>query len=171
MEQQKQGQNDADALPPSGIDGTQHAGAMPPFGHDLLSQPNPEAVAAIMAGQPFLPDPSLAGMPVGGANDFLLPAMMANGSAPVPLQARNKAVSADDVALYDRQIRLWGMAAQARIQNASALIITMRALANEVAKNLALAGIGSLTLLDGAAVTEADLGAQFLLACGSTPRA
>lgn len=54
------------------------------------------------------------------------------------------------------------MAAQAKIQNANVLLITMRALANEVAKNLVLAGVGSLTILDGAPVTEADLGAQFL---------
>jgi ubiquitin-like 1-activating enzyme E1 A len=56
------------------------------------------------------------------------------------------------------------MAAQAKIQNANILLITIRALANEIAKNLVLAGIGSLTVLDSAPVTEADLGAQFLLA-------
>jgi ubiquitin-like 1-activating enzyme E1 A len=55
------------------------------------------------------------------------------------------------------------MDAQAKIQNANILLITIRALANEIAKNLVLAGIGSLTVLDGAIVTEADLGAQFLL--------
>ncbi|EGR46062.1 uncharacterized protein TRIREDRAFT_37833, partial [Trichoderma reesei QM6a] len=73
-------------------------------------------------------------------------------------------ILADEIALYDRQIRLWGMAAQAKIQNANILLITIRALANEIAKNLVLAGIGSLTVLDSAPVTEADLGAQFLLA-------
>lgn len=56
------------------------------------------------------------------------------------------------------------MAAQAKIQNANILLITMRALANEVAKNLVLAGVGSLTILDSAVVTEADLGAQFFQA-------
>lgn len=44
------------------------------------------------------------------------------------------------------------------------LLITITALANEVAKNLVLAGIGSITLLDPDAVTEEDLGAQFLVA-------
>ena len=39
----------------------------------------------------------------------------------------------------------------------------MKALANEVAKNLVLAGIGSLTILDHDPVTEADLDAQFFL--------
>ncbi|KAL9007218.1 MAG: hypothetical protein Q9188_000021 [Gyalolechia gomerana] len=39
----------------------------------------------------------------------------------------------------------------------------MRALANEIAKNLVLAGIGSLTILDNQVVTEDDLGSQFFL--------
>lgn len=39
----------------------------------------------------------------------------------------------------------------------------MRALANEIAKNLVLAGIGSLTVLDSSVVTEDDLGAQFFI--------
>lgn len=39
----------------------------------------------------------------------------------------------------------------------------MRALSNEIAKNLVLAGIHSLTIVDHAVVTEADLGAQFFI--------
>lgn len=39
----------------------------------------------------------------------------------------------------------------------------MKALANEIAKNLVLAGIGSLTVIDHEAVTERDLGAQFFI--------
>ena len=39
----------------------------------------------------------------------------------------------------------------------------MRALANEIAKNLVLAGIGSLTILDSSIVTDDDLGAQFFI--------
>ena len=39
----------------------------------------------------------------------------------------------------------------------------MRALANEIAKNLVLAGIGSLTVLDSSIVTDDDLGAQFFI--------
>lgn len=50
-----------------------------------------------------------------------------------------------------------------RIRSANILLITVKALANEVAKNLVLAGIGSLTILDHESVTEADLDAQFFL--------
>jgi len=39
----------------------------------------------------------------------------------------------------------------------------MRALANEIAKNLVLAGIHSLTIIDHELVTENDLGAQFFI--------
>ncbi|KAH6850004.1 hypothetical protein B0I37DRAFT_323396 [Chaetomium sp. MPI-CAGE-AT-0009] len=89
-----------------------------------------------------------------------------NGSAaPAP----GNTISADEIALYDRQIRLWGMKAQEKIRNANILLITMKALANEIAKNLVLAGIGSLTILDPDPVTPSDLGAQFLLSEETTP--
>ncbi|KAJ1335539.1 ubiquitin-like 1-activating enzyme E1 A [Microdochium nivale] len=85
-----------------------------------------------------------------------------NGPAPMVIQ-NGGAMSADEIALYDRQIRLWGMQAQKKIQAANILVITVKALTNEIAKNLVLAGIASLTVLDDQLVTEADLGAQFLL--------
>ncbi|GKZ18675.1 hypothetical protein AbraIFM66951_007695 [Aspergillus brasiliensis] len=69
----------------------------------------------------------------------------------------------DEIALYDRQIRLWGVKAQEKLRSANILLITFKALANEVAKNLVLAGIGSLTIVDHEVVTEEDLGAQFFI--------
>jgi ubiquitin-like 1-activating enzyme E1 A len=69
----------------------------------------------------------------------------------------------DEIALYDRQIRLWGVQAQEKIRSASILLISLSALSNEIAKNLVLAGISTLTILDNAIVTEADLGAQFFI--------
>ena len=39
----------------------------------------------------------------------------------------------------------------------------MRALSNEIAKNLVLAGIGSMTVQDDKVVTGEDLGSQFFL--------
>ena len=44
-------------------------------------------------------------------------------------------ITADEIALYDRQIRLWGVKAQESIQKANVLLIGMKALANEVAKH------------------------------------
>lgn len=72
-------------------------------------------------------------------------------------------LSADDMALYDRQIRLWGAKAQQQIQNANVLLISLRALGTEIAKNLTLAGIGRLTIVDNEPVTEEDLGSGFFL--------
>jgi molybdopterin/thiamine biosynthesis adenylyltransferase len=72
-------------------------------------------------------------------------------------------LSADEIALYDRQLRLWGIEAQNRMRKANILLITMKALGNEVAKNLVLAGIGSLTVLDPDVVTESDFASQFLV--------
>lgn len=70
---------------------------------------------------------------------------------------------ADEIALYDRQIRLWGMQAQEKIRSANILLITVKALGNEIAKNLVLAGIASLTIVDNNLVTDDDLGAQFFI--------
>lgn len=180
----QQPQTTAEAQPPAGQPDPNGA---PQFDPNFAAQmSDPEAMAGIVPGQPFIPDPNVAGMYISDPS-MMAPLMMGDGQ--MPLQ-QAKTVSAgkphihsracpspklpklmlplDDVALYDRQIRLWGMAAQAKIQNANILLITMRALANEVAKNLVLAGVASLTILDHAPVTEADLGAQFLLSDGST---
>jgi ubiquitin-like 1-activating enzyme E1 A len=72
-------------------------------------------------------------------------------------------LSADEIALYDRQLRLWGIKAQNRMRKAKVLLITMKALGNEIAKNLVLAGIGSLTVLDPDTVTENDVESQFFV--------
>jgi molybdopterin/thiamine biosynthesis adenylyltransferase len=49
------------------------------------------------------------------------------------------------------------------IRKANILLISAKALANEIAKNLVLAGIGTLTIIDPEVVTEMDLGAQFFV--------
>ncbi|RPB05696.1 hypothetical protein L873DRAFT_530449 [Choiromyces venosus 120613-1] len=97
-------------------------------------------------------------------NDVPIPDIgSASSAATVAAIAEAQTISADEVALYDRQIRLWGMEAQARMRNAHILVITIKALSNEVSKNLVLAGIGSLTVLDPGIVTEEDLGSQFFI--------
>ncbi|CAO3690429.1 unnamed protein product [Umbelopsis vinacea] len=75
----------------------------------------------------------------------------------------NNTITEDEAALYDRQIRLWGLESQQRIRNANILVVGMKGLGNEICKNLVLAGIGSLTILDHEPVTVQDLGAQFFL--------
>ena len=53
--------------------------------------------------------------------------------------------------------------ASVRLRTANILLIGIKALGNEIAKNLVLAGIGSLTVVDDQVVTEDDLGAQFFI--------
>lgn len=72
-------------------------------------------------------------------------------------------LSADEIALYDRQIRLWGAQAQERIRSANILLVSLRALGTEIAKNLTLAGISSLTIIDDEVVNEEDFGAQYFV--------
>ncbi|KAH7326390.1 hypothetical protein B0I35DRAFT_422580 [Stachybotrys elegans] len=130
-----------------------------PFYPALASNGVDMAMATFIPDQTFMPMPPVGGLQLADPTQMLPIIQPSNGTLPTS----ERGVSADEIALYDRQIRLWGIAAQARIQSANILLITLRGLANEVAKNLVLAGVGSLTVLDGAQVTEADLGAQFLL--------
>ncbi|KAL1758430.1 hypothetical protein FB107DRAFT_288545 [Schizophyllum commune] len=78
------------------------------------------------------------------------------GNKTVPVQ-----ITEDEAAVYDRQIRLWGIEAQQRMRNASILVINLKGVAAEAIKNIVLAGIGRLVIVDPAAVAEEDLGACF----------
>ncbi|EEY22635.1 DNA damage tolerance protein rad31 [Verticillium alfalfae VaMs.102] len=139
-----------------------HAAAMDQVLPEALQEVAPGAIPEILpgmlpTGEMFMPQLVQTQQHFGPSQHLF----QANGVIP-PMP--HNAISADEIALYDRQIRLWGMKAQEKIRGANILLITMKALANEVAKNLVLAGIGSLTICDGDVVTEADLGSQFFLA-------
>ncbi|KAI9573546.1 hypothetical protein HD554DRAFT_2056919 [Boletus coccyginus] len=70
-------------------------------------------------------------------------------------------ITEDEAAVYDRQIRLWGLEAQQRMRNATLLIIRLRGTATEAIKNIVLAGIGKLVIADTDDVSEQDLGTGF----------
>ena len=53
-----------------------------------------------------------------------------------------------DMKRYDRQIRLWGLDAQKNIAKARVLILGANGLANEIAKNLVLSGVGHVHIQD-----------------------
>lgn len=80
------------------------------------------------------------------------------GSKAIPVQ-----ITEDEAAVYDRQIRLWGIEAQQRMRNASILVINLKGVATEAIKNIVLAGVGKLVIVDAASVAEEDLGACFFL--------
>ncbi|KAI0771138.1 hypothetical protein BD413DRAFT_62838 [Trametes elegans] len=78
------------------------------------------------------------------------------GTKSVPLS-----ITEDEAAVYDRQIRLWGLEAQQRMRNATILVVKLKGVATEAIKNIVLAGIGKLVVFDTDDVTEEDLGAGF----------
>ncbi|TFK73600.1 hypothetical protein BDN72DRAFT_886742 [Pluteus cervinus] len=77
-----------------------------------------------------------------------------------PAAAPN-ALTEEEASRYDRQMRLWGLEAQQRMRNATILVFRLRGTATEAIKNMVLAGIGKLIIVDDAEVTEEDLGAGF----------
>nr|XP_058136461.1 SUMO-activating enzyme subunit 1 isoform X1 [Dasypus novemcinctus] len=79
-------------------------------------------------------------------------------------------ISEEEAAQYDRQIRLWGLEAQKRLRASRVLLVGMRGLGAEIAKNLILAGVKGLTMLDHEQVSPEDPGAQFLIRTGSVGR-
>ncbi|XP_060982881.1 SUMO-activating enzyme subunit 1-like isoform X2 [Dama dama] len=79
-------------------------------------------------------------------------------------------ISEEEAAQYDRQIRLWGLEAQKRLRASRVLLVGMKGLGAEIAKNLILAGVKGLTMLDHEQVSPEDPGAPFLIRTGSVGR-
>uniref|UniRef100_A0A182W3C9 SUMO-activating enzyme subunit 1 n=1 Tax=Anopheles minimus TaxID=112268 RepID=A0A182W3C9_9DIPT len=78
------------------------------------------------------------------------------------VQSNGAELTEHEAELYDRQIRLWGLDSQKRLRSARILISGMNGLGAEIAKNIILAGVKSVTLLDDRKVTEEDYCSQFL---------
>lgn len=74
-----------------------------------------------------------------------------------------KKLTADEISLYDRQIRLWGMEAQTNLRNSKILLINLTGVGVEIVKNLVLGGVGSLTLMDCSKVSEQELNSNFFI--------
>ncbi|KAF4617491.1 hypothetical protein D9613_006075 [Agrocybe pediades] len=83
-------------------------------------------------------------------------AEVTSGNDGVPLN-----LTEEEATRYDRQMRLWGIEAQQRMRNATILVIRLKGVATEAIKNMVLAGIGKLIVIDGENVSEEDLGAGF----------
>ncbi|KAF2199069.1 ubiquitin-activating enzyme E1 [Delitschia confertaspora ATCC 74209] len=68
-----------------------------------------------------------------------------------------------DESLYSRQLYVLGHEAMKRMGSSNILVAGLRGLGVEIAKNIALAGVKSLTLYDPNPAAIADLSAQFFL--------
>jgi ubiquitin-activating enzyme E1 len=83
-----------------------------------------------------------------------------------PAAAAEQLKNADgeiDESLYSRQLYVLGHEAMKRMGLSDVLIVGLRGLGVEIAKNIALAGVKSLTLYDPKPATVSDLSAQFFL--------
>uniref|UniRef100_A0A060SZD4 NEDD8-activating enzyme E1 regulatory subunit n=1 Tax=Blastobotrys adeninivorans TaxID=409370 RepID=A0A060SZD4_BLAAD len=74
---------------------------------------------------------------------------------------------------YDRQLRLWAAEGQAALENAHVCLLGATPTGCEIAKNIILPGLGSLTLVDSASVSEEDTASNFFVNIESigSPRA
>jgi len=81
----------------------------------------------------------------------------ANGSSEA---ANNKEI---DESLYSRQLYVLGHEAMKKMQSSDVLISGMGGLGVEIAKNVILGGVKSVTIHDAAKVTHTDLSSQFYL--------
>jgi len=68
-----------------------------------------------------------------------------------------------EAAVYDRQIRVWGVDAQRKLSRARVLVVNVTGVIAETCKNIVLAGIGSLTLIDDSPMTLEASAANFLI--------
>ncbi|KAF2102838.1 ubiquitin-activating enzyme E1 [Rhizodiscina lignyota] len=68
-----------------------------------------------------------------------------------------------DEGLYSRQLYVLGHEAMKRMGSSNILVVGLRGLGVEIAKNIALAGVKSLTLFDPTPAAISDLSSQFFL--------
>lgn len=74
--------------------------------------------------------------------------------------AQNKEI---DESLYSRQLYVLGKEAMLKMQKANVLIVGLKGLGIEIAKNVSLAGVKSLDLFDPFNAELSDLSSQFFL--------
>lgn len=60
----------------------------------------------------------------------------------------DSALSKEEAQLYDRQLRLWGVQSQQRLQVSKVALVGINAAQSEIAKNIILAGLNELTIYD-----------------------
>lgn len=85
------------------------------------------------------------------------------GGPLVSATSRHTMTQQIDESLYSRQLYVLGHEAMKQMLESNVLILGLRGLGVEIAKNVALAGVKSITLYDPAPVAVEDLSTQFFL--------
>ena len=75
-------------------------------------------------------------------------------------------LSEEQAAVYDRQLRVWGVEAQRRLGQAKFFVAGLTGLSAEACKNVVLAGIGSVVLFDDGTSAEDAHPGNFLAHAG-----
>jgi ubiquitin-activating enzyme E1 len=75
----------------------------------------------------------------------------------------NQGLSKEEMDKYSRAIGTMGLETMVKLKQLSVLVVGMRGLGFEIAKNLILAGVKSVAIHDPTIVSIADLGANFYL--------
>ena len=86
-----------------------------------------------------------------------------DGPAAAVEQLKEAANGEIDESLYSRQLYVLGHEAMKRMGSSNVLVVGMRGLGVEIAKNIALAGVKSLSLFDPKPAAIQDLSSQFFL--------
>ena len=88
--------------------------------------------------------------------------LQSHATTPSTTAATSTGITEDEAALYDRQLRLWGVEAQNRMRQSHVLLCgSFRGISTEVAKNIVLAGVGRVALCDSEKVEWKDLGSGY----------
>ena len=83
--------------------------------------------------------------------------------ARVTVSDSNENMNEIDEGLYSRQLYVMGREAQQRMSGAQVLLVGMNGLGAEVAKNVILAGVKAVTIVDDTLTSIEDLSSQFYL--------
>ncbi|XP_043936660.1 ubiquitin-like modifier-activating enzyme 1 [Protopterus annectens] len=98
-----------------------------------------------------------------GSNCSSALSVRTESAAPANGMARNGTESEIDEGLYSRQLYVLGHEAMKRMQSSDVLISGMRGLGVEIAKNVILGGVKSVTIHDQGVAQWVDLSSQFYL--------
>ncbi|KAA3456821.1 SUMO-activating enzyme subunit 1B-1-like isoform X2 [Gossypium australe] len=95
--------------------------------------------------------------------NLLIPIFSRQDLHTLKLEMDGEELTEQETALYDRQIRVWGADAQRRLSKSHILVCGMKGTVAEFCKNIVLAGVGSVTLVDDRVVTNESLSSNFLI--------
>jgi len=78
-------------------------------------------------------------------------------------EAARRDLTADELKVYDRQVRVWGLEKQKRMLQSKILFFSLEGTNSEVLKNCVLAGVGGCTIVEDSIVTQENVDSHFYL--------